>query len=988
MSFKKAKILIAQLLIVTFILPNMNVKAMTNNTTSVIQSENKNEENINNIESIANEENNSLNNTSEESTSQDSTEDNEVLESENKSEVVEEESAKEESTEEESVEEKVSEEKSNTESNEKVEENKENSTETLKGSKYTKVKAVNSNVSRFSMYSFSAPSANMEREEFKLKQEAIENLEVLQPMTEDEYELTIANADGSYEFLDSYNDINTAVNAANSISVNSLSKSQQPAVINSSGQVVYSTNQMARVLRYVSGKYTPGNVNIYSNSNRTGDAITYVNQSYMDDAPILDMAATSAKVMINGVVGWINNDKASGTYDMVVVPLNQAKNPSYYTVKNGELVHYISYDLVGTTGYEKILGKAPSILKEGVRYLSYDGQYFYKYDHSSQTSITNTLNTLISDYRAGVRTNSINKSNPYYVYYLYLPFRSQTVYSAADLNKYLNNHSRISKTSKLYNLGQTFKDAETQYGVNAVLALAVAINESNYGNSDIAQSKNNLFGLKAYDSAPGESASSFATPKDSVVDFTKNYISRGYADPADWRYYGGFLGNKYRGANVKYASDPFWGEKAASFAYEIDKYLSGGNSALKDTNSKQIGMARTNNTVINKSGTLLYNVTDNTSVYGAYVDTPFVISDLQKVTMNGKTYYEIYPERNTAVGAGGEKNKYHGNYNWNDRGYILSNNISLINVFTPAVETKYGSDRYSTAVELSKSNFTSAETIVISNGYAIPDGLTATPIASYYNAPLLLVAKSSIPTSTQNEIKRLATKNVIIVGGTGVVDKNVETQLKNLGVTKITRLGGANRYETALQVAKYIDTNLYDVENIVIANGLGEADALSIAPISGRDKMPIILVQSNNIPSNINSWLKSESLNNAYIIGGTTAVSNNVLNSINSITKQNISGNRLGGANRYETNAKIIERFYGNVLNNLYVTEGLELVDALSSGPVAALNKSPVVISGKELTSGQKSVLKSKTTSKIIQVGGQVSKTVINNIKELLSRTE
>ena len=356
--------------------------------------------------------------------------------------------------------------------------------------------------------------------------------------------------------------------------------------------------------------------------------------------------------------------------------------------------------------------------------------------------------------------------------------------------------------------------------------------------------------------------------------------------------------------------------------------------------------------------------------------------------MNGKTYYEIYPERNTAVGKGGEDNKYHGNYSWNDRGYILSSNISLINVYTPQTETRYGSDRYSTAVELSKSTFSSAETIVISNGYAIPDGLTATPIASYYNSPLLLVAKSSIPTSTQNEIKRLGAKNVVIVGGTGVVDKNVETQLKNLGITKITRLGGANRYETALQVAKYIDANLYDVSNVIIAGGLGEADSLSVASVAGRDKMPIILVEKNSITTSVYNWLKSESLNNAYIIGGTGVVSNTVLNSINSITTQNISGNRLGGANRYETNAKVIEKFYGEVVENVYVTVGLTLADALSAGPVAAVNASPIVLSGDTLTSTQKSVLNKMTTNKIVQVGGQVSKTVVNNLRELLSRTK
>lgn len=65
-----------------------------------------------------------------------------------------------------------------------------------------------------------------------------------------------------------------------------------------------------------------------------------------------------------------------------------------------------------------------------------------------------------------------------------------------------------------------------------------------------------------------------ATPADSVREFTRNYISRGYSDPSDWTYFGGYLGNKQLGANVKYASDPFWGEKAAQHAFAIDYELS------------------------------------------------------------------------------------------------------------------------------------------------------------------------------------------------------------------------------------------------------------------------------------------------------------------------------------------------------------------------------------------------------------------------------
>lgn len=89
---------------------------------------------------------------------------------------------------------------------------------------------------------------------------------------------------------------------------------------------------------------------------------------------------------------------------------------------------------------------------------------------------------------------------------------------------------------------------------------------------------------------------------------------------------------------------------------------------------------------------------------------------------------------------------------------------------------------------------------------------------------------------------------------------------------------------------------------------------MSIAAVAGRDRMPIILSRVDKLNDDIYSWLRGEGLNNAYIIGGQTVLSNNILNSINGITSSDISGNRLGGANRYDTNAMVIERFYGSNL--------------------------------------------------------------------------
>lgn len=916
MKSKKIKIIIAQALIISILLPNFTVKATTEN--------NNNETIINAVDEQSNE---GVTNTQEE--------ENNIETKEDKLEDLDE---------------------TNENSISTLEESSINESDVKEGTKYKKVPIKRSRISNY------VDESERDSIEFKLMNETLSEMEVLVPLTDSEYELTLAYSDGSYEYVNSFNNLDDAINSAQNYPQEKLNNDILPAVINRSGQVVYSTNEMARIIKYESNVNVLKTINIYD-SPALKNVVTYVNYDYVNDAPVLEYSGIAAKVLINGREGWIYNDKANGNYDMQVVPLNQVVNPSYYRVVGGELYHYISSDLTGNRGWEILVGKAPSYLREGIKYLSYDGIHFY-----DGSNIQNGLSLLISDYKAGVRYNSVNASNPHYLYYQTLPFRSKSIYSADELNKYIDNNTE--SYSKLRGMGQAFKEAEEKYGVNAILMLAVSMNESAGGTSKKALEKNNLFGINANDSNPNN-ASAYASPNDSIVDFAKNYISNGYSNPNDWRYNGAVLGNKDKGVNVRYASDPFWGEKASSYAYRIDRYLSNGTSNLRDTNSNKIALAKNNSAVVDRNGNTLYNLIPNSYT---------ILNSLDIVNINGGQYYEINPDINLPKGTA-----YNGSYNWSSKGYVPVNSISRVNVFRPGLDVRAGDRRYDTAVELSKSKFNSADTVVIAGGYALADGLAATPIATHYGSPLLLVESGNIPEVTKNEIKRLGAKNVIIVGGTTVVNQNVENQLLNIGVSKITRLGGSTRYETSLLVAQYIDSNLYNVENIVVTNGLGEADALSIAPVAGRDKMPIILVKSNEIPSATYSWVRGEGIKNAYIIGGTTAISDNVLNQVNGITANDISGNRLGGSTRYETNAFIIDKFYGSSTNKVYLSKGLQLIDALSSGPIAALENSPVVLANNDLTATQRSILSKRSTNVIVQAGYGISSHVTESLRDLLS---
>ena len=282
----------------------------------------------------------------------------------------------------------------------------------------------------------------------------------------------------------------------------------------------------------------------------------YINGTYGADAAYLGTTGNYYIFMMSGVIGKVKSSAVT------LVALSNVKSYSYYYVSGEKLYHRITGNLLQSKYVSNLrYGKAPSYLSQGTNYFSYDGHYFY-------TNYT----TMISDYTSDSRAHSVNSNNPYFNYYQYLPLRSTTSYSASDLNSTING--KISSTSKLKDLGKDFVNNQNTYGVNALLMASIAINESGWGDSSIAKNKNNLFGLNAVDASPSQSANYYSSVSTCIKDFAETYMSKKYLNPNGSNYRGAYLGNKASGINVQYASDPYWGEKAANYAYYLGEKLS------------------------------------------------------------------------------------------------------------------------------------------------------------------------------------------------------------------------------------------------------------------------------------------------------------------------------------------------------------------------------------------------------------------------------
>lgn len=366
-------------------------------------------------------------------------------------------------------------------------------------------------------------------------------------------ELAIAKNDGSLESVSCHDTYDEAKNIMNQTENDDLVIVESGLIIDAKYAVIdYEIAYPSSHPR----KYSY----IYPTQNATNN-IGYVVGGSPDDAALIeyDYVTKRVKIKVSGLTGWMDLYDETGLQLYYIVPLSWATSVQYYEVTDSEIIHYFPTNVYGANSrYGLTLDKKPTMLNSGI-YYSYDGNYFYT-----------DMKTLLNDYKNNNYDNAVNKDKPYYNYYQYLSFRTKTNYTAENINAYIK--TRVgNKTSNMINSGELFINAQNNYGINAILMLAIGINESGTGTSNIALTKNNLFGLNAVDRTPGESANYFTSVADCIGEFAYKWLSYGFIQPGDSRFKGSNLGNKYQGLNVKYASDPFWGEKAASIYYTIDK---------------------------------------------------------------------------------------------------------------------------------------------------------------------------------------------------------------------------------------------------------------------------------------------------------------------------------------------------------------------------------------------------------------------------------
>ncbi|KUO70589.1 MAG: hypothetical protein APF81_06380 [Desulfosporosinus sp. BRH_c37] len=251
---------------------------------------------------------------------------------------------------------------------------------------------------------------------------------------------------------------------------------------------------------------------------------------------------------------------------------------------------------------------------------------------------------------------------------------------------------------------------------------------------------------------------------------------------------------------------------------------------------------------------------------------------------------------------------------------------------SPTTTRLAGQTRYETASAIAKQG-SQSDYAILAYGENYPDALASTPLAKKYNAPILLTTSNSLPACTKQALIDLQTKNVIVVGGTGVISSSIDIELQSMGIN-VTRIFGNDKYETAIKIAQQITTS----SELFVCSSEDYPDALSVAPIAALKQIPIILVPRDYLPDSVKSYLSSVNISKTYVIGYSDVIDDSVINQFS-------NSERILGSDKYNRNIAVNQKFNTEFSpDRICLATGEGFADALTGSAYAAKISSPIIL--------------------------------------------
>ncbi len=181
-------------------------------------------------------------------------------------------------------------------------------------------------------------------------------------------------------------------------------------------------------------------------------------------------------------------------------------------------------------------------------------------------------------------------------------------------------------------------------------------------------------------------------------------------------------------------------------------------------------------------------------------------------------------------------------------------------------------------------------TVIVVSARVFADALAAGPLAASGPHPILLVGAEGLHADVAAYIAAHA-DHVVIMGGPAAVTVATEDQIRAMTQANraarpmgVTRLGGADRYDTAVKFASWLTGSVLEAyacfkrDTVGLATGTDPADATASMPLLAKKCAPLVLTRPDVIPPATKSFLRNT--DELLIFGGTKAIHQNVIDAL------------------------------------------------------------------------------------------------------------
>ena len=218
-------------------------------------------------------------------------------------------------------------------------------------------------------------------------------------------------------------------------------------------------------------------------------------------------------------------------------------------------------------------------------------------------------------------------------------------------------------------------------------------------------------------------------------------------------------------------------------------------------------------------------------------------------------------------------------------------------------------DAVDAAIALSRITFESSQIVLLGRDDVFADSLSSVATQGIAGAPLLLTPSDSLDPRVEEELDRLGTTEIIILGSTAAITPALEaTLVERFGDAGVSRVGGPSRVETAALLAELVAP---DASDAILMRAYPEegsdqsqayADALGAGPLGSLREWPALLTTTDYLHPAAREYFESADVTSVSIIGGEAAVGAAVEDEL---TDMGITVTRIAGENRWGTAIEI-----------------------------------------------------------------------------------